>query len=47
MIILSHEGKCYPMDDNIYDFYLSGIIGGSDKKRWNKSDNYNGSYKTN
>ena len=27
MIMLSHEGKCYPMDENIFDFYSWGIIG--------------------
>ena len=27
MIMLSHEWKCYLMDENIYDFFLRGIIG--------------------
>ena len=26
MIMLSHECKCYPMDENIYDFSTSGTI---------------------
>ena len=27
MILLSHGWKCYPTDENIYDFYSRRIIG--------------------
>ena len=27
MIMLSHGWRCYPTDENIYDFYSRGIIG--------------------
>ena len=27
MVMICHELKCYPMNENIHDFYLSGIIG--------------------
>ena len=27
MIMLSHGRRCYPTEENIYDFYSRGIIG--------------------